>query len=363
MNSYITAIATANPPYKIDQKQVLGFMLNAHQLEGEAAEKLKVLYRATGITSRYSVVEDYLTSTVREFYPPAADLEPFPTTASRMLVYQREAIKICLEASRKALRGTSADEITHLITVSCTGMYAPGIDIELIDQLGLSSSIERTGINFMGCYAAFNAIKVADHICRANDDAKVLIVCVELCSIHFQKSTLEDYLLSNALFGDGAAAVIMSSKPGKGLNLRAVSFFNELQRKGHDHMAWQIGDQGFEMRLSAYVPEIIETGIVDLIKSLKEKSNTNQFDYFAVHPGGKKILRVIEKELGISQQENAAAHQVLADYGNMSSPTILFVLKRIMDNLSKEDQGKNLLGLAFGPGLTLESMLLRIEQH
>ena len=198
MNSYITAIATANPPYKIDQKQVLGFMLNAHQLEGEAAEKLKVLYRATGITSRYSVVEDYLTSTVREFYPPAADLEPFPTTASRMLVYQREAIKICLEASRKALKGTSADEITHLITVSCTGMYAPGIDIELIDQLGLSSSIERTGINFMGCYAAFNAIKVADHICRANDDAKVLIVCVELCSIHFQKSTLEDYLLSNA---------------------------------------------------------------------------------------------------------------------------------------------------------------------
>ncbi|GAA0891719.1 type III polyketide synthase [Fulvivirga kasyanovii] len=363
MNAYITSIATANPKFKIKQQDVLDFMIKAHRLEGADADKLRVLYRATGILSRYSVIEDYTSSLVHDFFPDNDRLEPFPTTQDRLGLFQQEAIGLSVEAAKKAIGNVKANQITHLITVSCTGMYAPGIDIELVDRLGLNSHVERTGINFMGCYAAFNALKVADAICTANSNACVLIVCVELCSIHFQKEAHEDYMLANALFGDGAAAVLMSGRPGKGVNLKTTSFFNELFRNGHEHMAWKIGDFGFEMRLSAYVPDVIESGIKQLTQRLVNKSGVDKFDYFAVHPGGKKILQVIEKELSISKRENQAAHDILAAYGNMSSPTILFVLKRILDQLKAADNGKNLLGLAFGPGLTLESMLLTIEVH
>lgn len=336
-------------------------MTNAHQLKGDEADRLKVLYRATGISSRYSVIEDYQSSSIRNFFPDNDRLEPFPSTQDRIELFQQEAAGLCVEAAKGALGNTPVEHITHLITVSCTGMYAPGIDIELVDQLGLNSHVERTGINFMGCYAAFNALKVADAICTANEDAQVLIVCVELCSIHFQKEKVDDYMLANALFGDGAAAVVMKGKPEQGINLKTTSFYNDLHRNGHEYMAWKIGDFGFEMRLSSYVPDVIESGIKQLIQKLVNKSGVDKFDYFAVHPGGKKILQVIEKELNIGKKENQAAHDVLAAYGNMSSPTILFVLKRIMDQLKAEDHHKTLLGLAFGPGLTLESMLLTIE--
>lgn len=363
MSSFITSIATANPIHKITQQEVLNFMTRAHQLTGTEAKRLEVLYRATGIKSRYSVLQDYQESAVRTFYPDTDNLEPFPSTGKRMELFQKEAVSLCAEAGKKALGDMPGSKITHLITVSCTGMYAPGIDIELVDKLGLNTSVERTGINFMGCYAAFNAIKVANSICTAYDDAHVLIVCVELCSIHFQKENIQDYLLSNALFGDGAAAMVMKSKPDAGINLNAIAFYNELYRNGHDEMAWRIGDYGFEMRLSAYVPDCIESGISNLVKKLKERAGVSKFDYYAIHPGGKKILQVIEQELGISRTDNFAAHEVLTNYGNMSSPTVLFVLKTILSRLGETDDGKNILGLAFGPGLTLESMLLTIKHH
>lgn len=363
MNSFITSIATANPPFKIQQQEVLEFMIKAHGLNGEEASKLKILYRATGIQSRYSVIQDYQSSLIRNFFPANDALEPFPSTKDRLQLFQQEAIKLCVDVSRKVLNGTATESVTHLITVSCTGMYAPGIDIELVDILGLNGHVERTGIHFMGCYAAFNAIKVADAICTAHDNAVVMIVCVELCSIHLQKEKVNDFMLANALFGDGAAALIMRSRPAVGINLKTTAFFNDLHRNGHDDMAWKIGDFGFEMRLSAYVPEVIQSGIGTLIKKLMEKSSIRQLDFFAIHPGGKKILQVIENELHITRKDNQAAHDVLAAFGNMSSPTILFVLKKLFDQFNPDDVGKNLLGLAFGPGLTLESMLLTIEKH
>lgn len=363
MNSFITSIATANPPHKIEQHQVLEFMIKAHNLNKQEAKKLEVLYRATGIRSRYSVIQDYQSPLVRDFFPDNENLEPFPSTNDRLQLFKREAIKLSLKASQKVLNGTSPNQVTHLITVSCTGMYAPGIDIELVDLLGLNSHVERTGINFMGCYAAFNAIKVADAICTAHDDAVVLIVCVELCSIHLQKEKLDDNLLANALFGDGAAAMLIRSRPVSGINLKSTAFFNGLHRNGHDDMAWKIGDFGFEMRLSAYVPEVIRSGISTLTKKLMVKSEINEFDFLAVHPGGKKILQVIEEELKRSRADNQAAHDILSNYGNMSSPTILFVLKKLHDQLKATDDTKTILALAFGPGLTLESMLLTVENH
>lgn len=330
-------------------------MAGAHGLNIHEIKKLSALYRATGIRSRYSVIGDYSPIAAGEFYPSTHNLEPFPTTKKRMLLFREEAIKLCEEACRKALHHTTPASITHLVTVSCTGMYAPGIDIELIGLLGLNTSVERTGINFMGCYAALSALRVANAICLANPQAQVLIVCVELCSIHFQKEKLDDYLLANALFGDGAAAMVVKTRPDKSINLEIGAFYCDILPNGRNDMAWTIGDFGFEMRLSACVPDMIETGIPKLAGKLRECSGVIEFDLFAIHPGGKKILQVIEDKLGISRKDNFAAHEVLAEYGNMSSPTILFVLKRLVSHLTPGDDGKNILALAFGPGLTMES--------
>jgi prepilin-type processing-associated H-X9-DG protein len=242
-------------------------------------------------------------------------------------------------------------------------MYAPGLDIDLVKQLRLQTTVQRTAINFMGCYAAFNALKVADAFCKSDPDARVLIVCTELCSLHFQREATEDNLLANALFADGSAAVLVESTSKSTLKLKFESFHNDLSREGDQDMAWTVGDLGFEMKLSSYVPEIIRSGIAELTNSLLKKISKKLSDihHFAIHPGGKKILEVIEKELGISHSQNQSAYQVLQQYGNMSSPTVLFVLKEVIKTLSKKNEGENILSFAFGPGLTLESMVLQIE--
>jgi predicted naringenin-chalcone synthase len=214
----------------------------------------------------------------------------------------------------------------------------------------------------MGCYAAFNALKLADQFCQNNDNARVLIVCLELCSIHFQKKNDEDTLLANALFGDGAAAVIVESK-SEGLGFSLEHFHCDIVPSGKKDMAWQISDFGFEMKLSSYVPDIIKGGIHSLTQSLLSHLGMarEDIDLFAIHPGGKRILQVIEEELSMSKEDNQHAYDVLKECGNMSSPTVLFVLKNLMDSLSEKDHDKSILSFAFGPGLTLESMLLKVK--
>jgi len=257
----------------------------------------------------------------------------------------------------RAMHTVGSKEITHLVVVSCTGLYAPGLDIDLIKALGLRPDIQRTCINFMGCYAAFNALKLANSFCGNQADAKVLIICTELCSLHFQNANTQDNLLANALFGDGSASLIVEGKPGKGLNLKPEIFHCDLLTDGEEHMAWTVGDLGFEMRLSSYVPDIIRGGIRALTAKLLNGIDVN---YFAIHPGGKRILEVIEKELGISHNQNAHAYNVLKNYGNMSSATVIFVLEELCKNLNGVDHNKKILSFAFGPGLTMESMLLSV---
>ncbi len=351
MPAYITSIGTANPPHAIRQADVLDFMIGAHGLNEQEAHDLRVLYRASSISQRYSTIPDYGQSE-RTFFPDNDSLEPFPDVAIRSTWYQTHAPALSLQAIRNCLGKTDPKTITHLITVSCTGMYAPGLDIKLVQLLELNAHIERTCINFMGCYAAFNALKVADHICRAQD-ARVLIVCTELCTLHFQKAKTDDNLLANALFGDGSAAVLVESQPRGKKIIELTEFQCALLPSAGKEMAWNIGNFGFEMKLSAYIPEALKVGIPPLLSTLKQKT----FDWYAIHPGGKRILDVVEKELGITRESNQQAHDVLRQHGNMSSPTILFVLKAIMDQIQAEDTGKKILGLAFGPGLTLESLV------
>jgi predicted naringenin-chalcone synthase len=360
--SYITAVGTATPSHKIPQSSIANFMIKAMDLDSLHTRKLQAIFKSSGIATRYSVLEDYGKLNDFTFFSNDGDPKKFPTTRDRQTVYQQHALPLALQAIHH-LNENDFSTVTHLITVSCTGLYAPGLDIELVQKLNLNTSVQRTNIMFMGCYAAFNALKVADAFCKENANAKVLVVCIELCSLHFQKEVNEDNILANALFADGAAAVMVSAKPSNGVQLKLKAFHNDLATDGNQAMAWLVGDYGFEMRLSAYVPAIIKQGIKNLTDALLKKIEFQFSDiqHFAIHPGGKKILEVIESELDITREKNTSAYHVLQNYGNMSSATVLFVLQHCWKSFTNKNHGEHVLSFAFGPGLTMESMLLEIE--
>lgn len=364
--SYLTSIGIAVPENRFEQSEIGRFMARAMQLDYANNRKLNAIFQSSGISHRYSILTDYGKERDFSFYPNTENFEPFPATSQRLNEYQKHASGLCIAAIEKCIErqpGFDIQAITHLVVVSCTGMYAPGLDIDLVERLRLRKDVQRLNINFMGCYAAFNAIKVGDAFCKADPNARVLIVCVELCSIHFQKQATEDNMLANALFGDGAAAILMAANPVAGANLVPEAFHNSLSFSKDPQMAWRVGDRGFEMKLTSYVPEIIQTGIKKLTDEMlaKIKKNFSAIKYFAVHPGGKKILEVIEKELGLSKNDNRHAYSVLNTYGNMSSPTVVFVLYNMLQELTSHEDGESVLSFAFGPGLTLESILFRIQ--
>lgn len=362
--TYITSIATANPPNLFKQSDLAGFMRQSMNLNEQDARRLNTLFRASGIETRYSLLEDYGKTEDFTFFSNHESFEPFPSTKKRNEAYQQYAPLLSTAAAKGALHQSeiSAKEITHLVTVSCTGSYAPGLDIDLVESLQLSLSVQRINIHFMGCYAAFNALKVADAFCRTSKAAKVLIVCTELCTLHFQKQSTDDNLMANSLFADGSAALVVEADSSK-KSLRLTNMYSELAPQGIKEMAWTLGDWGFEMKLSSYVPDVIRNGIKALTQKLIQSLNLSPDDiqHYAIHPGGKKILEAIEQELGLSKEHNKWAYHVLKNYGNMSSPTVLFVLKEIFERLEQKNDKENLISFAFGPGLTLESMLF--EYH
>lgn len=370
MPSYITFIGTAVPENCIEQSSIADFMIRASQLDSVEARKLRVLYRSTKILKRYSVLNDYSKTDNFEFYPNTVDLEPFPSVSQRMMAYRKYALPLALKAVYSALDSLKTDNrqsqilpFTHLITVSCTGLYAPGLDIELVEALNLSRHVQRTSINFMGCYGAFNGLKVADNIVQANPQAKVLLVCIELCTLHFQKKSDDNYLLSNALFADGAAAVIIEGQPADqthGLSLSMESFHCDLLFEGRKDMAWHVGDFGFEMVLSSYIPRLVKGGLGELMSQLRQNTTLPHFDFYAIHPGGRAILEAAESQLGLTADDNRYAYEVLRDYGNMSSCTVLFVLQKLLQERTQQDIDKHIFSCAFGPGLTLETGIFKI---
>lgn len=363
MNPAITAIGIANPPFSRGQLETAELIIKGVNLSNAEKRLLKAIYKATGIERRYSVLSDYCKEAGEFEFFPNDPSEDFPSTSARMTIYKENALQLAQNAIKNCLshlEDFNLGEITHLITVSCTGMYAPGIDIELVHALKLNTNIKRTVINFMGCYGSFNALKVADSICRAEQNAKVLIVSVEICTIHFQKNMNLDNVLANSLFADGAGAVLVQSRPNCDKFLSLENFYCDILPQSEKAMAWQISDTGFDIVLSAYVPEMIESGISDFVDRLIKTSNHN-IDLYAIHPGGLKILQACEKALKLQPEDNKNSYEVLRKYGNMSSATILFVLKLFWDEFEQKDRDKNIFGCAFGPGLTLESVLLTVH--
>ncbi|MFF0944927.1 type III polyketide synthase [Kocuria sp. CPCC 205300] len=291
-----------------------------------------------------------------------------PSTGTRNGVYAQEATGLFVRAAARALaacEGVEAADITHVITVSCTGFYAPGPDYHVVRGLGLDPAVQRYHLGFMGCYAAFPALRQAKSICEATPEATVLVVCAELCTLHVRTSDDPDTIVASSLFGDGAAAAVVTGRELDSTRavLQLDHFETVLTPTGEEAMAWNIGDNGFEMVLGAYVPHIIDGHIVEALAPLLAHDPGllarpySEIEHWAIHPGGRSILDKVEGKLALRPEQLVPSRETLRDYGNMSSATVLFVLKHILDGPSAAS-GERICGMAFGPGLTVESALM-----
>ncbi|MBL7766048.1 MAG: type III polyketide synthase [Chitinophagaceae bacterium] len=350
---YIQSIGLAQAPYKHLQSDILEFMLGHFYVPDEDVEKVRRLYARSEIHTRHSAIEDF--SLDKNSWTFFKTDQPTTVTA-RMNQFFEVAPDLCLKAIQNAIPESAYENITHLITVTCTGLAAPGLDIHVIRALSLNPYIQRSAVNFMGCYAAIHALKAAHAICASQPDAQVLIVDVELCTLHFQDEYTMDNIASSLLFGDGAAAALVNNE---GQGYRLDDFFSMVALKGYDDMAWTVTEQGFQMALSSYIPGLIAEEIKPLLDQALTHRGHAQSDiqHWAIHPGGKKILTEIEKVLELPASALNCSRSVLHDYGNMSSVTLFFILERMSASAQKGDR---VFGAAFGPGLTLESLFLTV---
>jgi predicted naringenin-chalcone synthase len=352
--SQIISIGTAVPSFCHQQMDILNFMQTVYAVTEADKRKMRFLYKQSGINRRFSVISDYSKGINDwKFYPQSENLEPFPSLEQRMAIYCKHAPSLSVDAIRDCLGHTHHPQtITHLLTVSCTGMSAPGLDLQVMELMDLNKSIVRSSINFMGCYAAIHALKMANAICLADKQSKVLIVCTELCTLHFQRDATTDNLTSSLLFGDGSAAVLVTGDHEGGWHLD--DFYSEVIPKGKRDMAWEISSSGFQMTLSGYVPDLIEQDFKSILERAMQKQGLSIEDvsHWCIHPGGKKILEAVAKSLGINNERLKESYEILHDYGNISSASILFVLKKIFQ---KNEKLTKLVGAAFGPGLTVET--------
>ncbi|MES2593090.1 MAG: type III polyketide synthase [Bacteroidota bacterium] len=361
--SRIIAIGTAVPEFSTEQSVILEFMHAAYN-DDTASRKLNVLFNHSGISTRHSAIPDFdKTNSASVFFNGTQNKT---TVEDRLNVFKEKAIPLAITAIKNAFIEINIKisdfEITHLITVSCTGLYAPGMDAQLMEQLNLPDDIFHTAVNFLGCNAAFHALKIADMITKSDNNAKVLIVCTELCTLHFQPKNNHDNLLSNTIFGDGAAAVIITSdnyaKHHKHKGLAIDGFYSLLLHKGKDLMSWDITPTNFGMKLDAKIPDFIGSEVNGIVSKACSKLNIlpESISKWAIHPGGKKILDTIQQKLQLNSESLAYSYKVLDEYGNMSSPTILFVLNELMK--AEHHQDETIFSIGFGPGLSIETALL-----
>jgi len=328
---------------------------------------VRALYQKSGIERRYSVIESFDEGQENDFFSLDSDgRRREPGTAARNAMYTAASRPLAVELARRAMANCpdlGPDDITHVVTVSCTGFCNPGPDYHIIVDLGLSPQVERYHLGFMGCYAAFPGLHMARQFCIADPEAVVLVMCLELCSLHLQLNGGEDSLLANSLFSDGAAAALVSARPlqAGASGYRLGDFRSTLIPSGVADMAWTIGDLGFDIALSSYVPKIIGANVKEAISPLLAGAGLDFGDIatWAVHPGGKAIVDKVAASLALQPQQVEPSRRVLREFGNMSSATILFVLQEVLRS-SQGATGEHVCAMAFGPGLTVESALLEI---
>jgi predicted naringenin-chalcone synthase len=349
--AHINRIATAVPPHDVHD----AFTDFAQSLlpDGTTRNLFRRMVRMSAIEHRYSFLNPVSTESgdwkdAEGLYVPGA----FPGTARRMEAFEKFAPRLMRCAVDKlALSEEERRGISHVIVTSCTGLYAPGLDIEIVQHLGLDSPIERTMIGFMGCYAAINALKTARHIVRSEPDAKVLILSLELCTLHMQETQDLEQLLSFLLFADGCSACLVSARAtGLGMD----SFLAVGIPHTCDLITWRIREVGFDMHLSGKVPGELGRALKEIGGDIMRGKDPLTIDLWAVHPGGRTVLDAVEKGLGLPADALTASRDVLARFGNMSSATVMFVLRKIMQLAKPGEQG---CAMSFGPGVTAETML------
>ncbi len=348
---YLNNVATAVPLNDVHDT----FVAYAPNLLSDERDrkKFRVLTKRAQIDHRYSVLRSHPDATqfdADNFYRPAN----FPATKERMALYKKTAFPLAQQALDKLGIEANRDTITHIIVTSCTGFYAPGLDQDIIRHYGLNRAIERTIVGFMGCQAAINAMKVAYHTVRSQPAAQVLIVNLELCTLHLQDADDIDQVMSFLIFADGCAASLISAKP---IGIEMLSFHSGILPESQQQITWHIGDTGFDMVLAREVPATIGESIGDFASSMLGNHAKADIVHWAVHPGGRAILDAVRTGLELEENDLKSSTAILRSYGNMSSATLMFVLQDVMLGDLAPGLG---CALAFGPGLTAESMLFQV---
>ncbi|MCI0705784.1 MAG: type III polyketide synthase [Planctomycetia bacterium] len=362
MSFAIHGIGTATPPDQVTSEEGLALARVLAGPDVRMSTWLGPIYTNSGVHTRFQIIggaakRDALAGTTHSgspFLPTRQNDGVGPTTGQRVRVYSEEAGPLAVRASANALAesGFTPDSITHLVTVSCTGFVAPGVDFTLITQLGLNPTVQRTHVGFMGCHGALNGLRVANAFATADPSARVLVCAVELCSLHYYYGSSADKLVANAIFADGAGAVV----GGRGSPMWSLLASGScLIPNSADDMGWTVGDHGFEMSLSRRVPFLIAKHLRPWLASWIGDNGLSLTDVrsWAVHPGGPKIVSAVEESLHLSADAVAPSRAVFTQYGNMSSPTILFILK----GLREQNAPRPCVALGFGPGLVAEAAL------
>jgi len=368
MPAYIQNIATMVPEQSYEQQFLRDRMKEYVTNEEKVQRIIHRIYSNSGIEKRHTVIHDFNNNGDPRFFFQKDGSMTMPSTGERNSLYTEKAKKLFVDTARKTIEDNpniKTRDITHVITVSCTGFFAPEPGFEIIKKLGLSPTTQRFHLGFMGCFAAFPAMKMAKAFCESQPDATVLVVCLELCSIHLQNSQLNDNLISASVFADGAAGMIVrNQKPSSIPGFQLSHFSTTIAKQSEKDMAWTIGDTGFEMVLSTYVPDIIESNLGEAIFPLLNNYTieSQQIKHWAIHPGGRAILDKVQQSFSLQDDQLTSSRKVLADYGNMSSATILFVLADLLQRPADSDE-ESVLAMAFGPGLTIESGLFKKIQH
>jgi predicted naringenin-chalcone synthase len=358
MPATIAGIATALPSHRIPQSEAAE-TARAYSCQTREQERVfSAIFRLSGVEMRHSVLleasEGDLASR-QSFYGSVS-----PTTRQRMREYEEHAGPLAARAAVGALDDAGIDRgrVTHVVTVSCSGFTAPGVDHGLIRRLGLNADLARTHVGFMGCHGLLNGLRVARAFVEADPSACVLLCAVELCSLHYQYGWNPEQMVANALFADGAAAMVIL--PGTvRLGPSAYSILADgstVLPDCEDVMSWHIGDHGFTMTLSPRVPELIGELVRPWLSGwlARQGHTTASIGSWAIHPGGPRILSVFGEAIGLDRSELLPSFRVLAEHGNMSSPTVAFILR----NLREADARRPCVAIGFGPGLAVEAALL-----
>lgn len=366
----ILSFGTAVPPYQLTQNAIAHWMSAAFAQQPAMGRWLRGIFANAGVETRYSCIDTYNLPVEQSRFAPGRPACEAPSTAERMAIYERESIPLGFAAAQQALvelaqataapLATTLASITHLVTVSCTGFFAPGLDLALVQQLGLAPTVGRTLIGFMGCAAAFNGLRTATQIVQSQPQARVLVVCVELSSLHTQPTTDRENLVAASLFADGASACIVGMPTRQQGNVYLLEDFHTMVKPDtNDDMIWRIGNHGFVLRLSPQIPrhlaEVAPTALAHLF-------STDAPQFWAIHPGGPTIVNQLAAIFALAPEQVAASRAILRHYGNLSSATIFFVLnelRRTLPRSAQPGQGLHGVAMAFGPGLVIEMARLR----